>query len=139
MCNEDCPICLLPLGSKNVLITECGHSFCTTCFLTNFQVSNTCPLCRKNILPEDSTETHIDDEADEAYENEMDTKDEVEILMDATNIEDFVATKIFEVIPGSSWQDSNEEVQSKVKSILHEQMSQLVLDFEEYRNVMNQN
>jgi hypothetical protein len=50
-----------------------------------------------------------------------------------------VAKKIFEVIPGSSWQDSNEEVQSKVKSILHEQMSQLVLDFEEYRNVMSQN
>lgn len=34
---------------KNVATTECGHTFCLSCLLTNLSHSNCCPLCRAPI------------------------------------------------------------------------------------------
>lgn len=51
-----CAICLESLGSsvvgasqKNVATTECGHTFCLSCLLSNLRMSNVCPLCRTPI------------------------------------------------------------------------------------------
>jgi hypothetical protein len=34
---------------KNIATTECGHTFCLSCLLTNLRVSNFCPLCRNPV------------------------------------------------------------------------------------------
>ena len=51
-----CAVCLenIDVGSngapqKNVATTECGHTFCLSCLLTNLHNSNLCPLCRAPI------------------------------------------------------------------------------------------
>ena len=45
-----CPICLEKLKKTNFSITECNHTFCTTCLLTSIQENNNCPLCRKELI-----------------------------------------------------------------------------------------
>jgi hypothetical protein len=47
-----CSVCLEPLKTTNVSITQCGHKFCTTCLLKSLEHKNTCPLCRQEIEPE---------------------------------------------------------------------------------------
>ena len=55
--NNSCAICLECIDSrsggcgsqKNVATTECGHTFCLSCLLTNLRTSNLCPLCRTPI------------------------------------------------------------------------------------------
>lgn len=49
-----CPICLEHFHlewtpQKNVATTDCGHTFCLSCLLTNLHTSNLCPLCRAPI------------------------------------------------------------------------------------------
>jgi hypothetical protein len=49
-----CPICLEHFHSecapqKNFATTDCGHTFCLSCLLTNLHTSNLCPLCRTPI------------------------------------------------------------------------------------------
>jgi len=46
----NCPICDLILTLKNCVNTECGHSFCNTCFWKWTKEHNTCALCRSSIL-----------------------------------------------------------------------------------------
>ena len=46
-----CPICMEPIGDNNKFVTACGHTFCGTCILTNFQRNTSCPLCRGEIAP----------------------------------------------------------------------------------------
>jgi len=47
-----CAICLENINAgygtvqKNIATTECGHTFCLSCLLTNLHTSNLCPLCR---------------------------------------------------------------------------------------------
>ena len=61
-CDDDecgamtCAVCLenINVGSngapqKNIATTECGHTFCLSCLLTNLHTSNLCPLCRTPI------------------------------------------------------------------------------------------
>lgn len=64
--NEDCVICMEPLGKKNVCVTECGHSFCTSCLLRSAQRNTDCPLCRTELAPR--TELVSSDDLDTAYE-----------------------------------------------------------------------
>ena len=45
-----CPICNDDLKLENCVNTECGHSFCNTCFWKWTKEHNTCPLCRSSIL-----------------------------------------------------------------------------------------
>jgi hypothetical protein len=50
-----CAICLENINAgygavqKNIATTECGHTFCLSCLLTNLHTSNLCPLCRAPI------------------------------------------------------------------------------------------
>ena len=45
-----CPICNDDLKLENCVNTECGHSFCNTCFWKWTKEHNTCSLCRSSIL-----------------------------------------------------------------------------------------
>ena len=44
--SQECPICLETLGMKNVVTTDCGHTFHFSCMIANMKNSTTCPLCR---------------------------------------------------------------------------------------------
>lgn len=49
----ECPICYEPLQKCDKIILRCGHQFCVTCFITNYNESengNECSLCRESIL-----------------------------------------------------------------------------------------
>lgn len=45
----ECNICLQPLNTRNLGITECGHLFCYSCLLKNMKYQKTCPRCRHNL------------------------------------------------------------------------------------------
>lgn len=54
--DNTCAVCLESFDSgyahapqKNIATTECGHTFCLSCLLTNLHTSNLCPLCRTPI------------------------------------------------------------------------------------------
>lgn len=47
--DDDCPICMEPLGKTNCCTTECGHKFCLRCMLKHAQTKSNCPLCRADI------------------------------------------------------------------------------------------
>lgn len=48
-----CAICLETpgTGTKNISVTACGHTFCTSCLLTSLRQKNTCPTCRAELEP----------------------------------------------------------------------------------------
>ena len=54
-CDDDenevkkCAICMEDVGQKNAASTECGHTFCLSCLLSQLKHSNSCPLCRTPI------------------------------------------------------------------------------------------
>ena len=50
--NIQCAVCLGKINIKkgNTSKTKCGHTFCLTCLHTHLLTSQTCPLCRCNIL-----------------------------------------------------------------------------------------
>lgn len=51
---DECPICMEKIGDTNKTILRCGHQFCVTCLLQNFEVISKnkdkshceCPICR---------------------------------------------------------------------------------------------
>lgn len=44
---DDCPICLLPLGDDVTHTLDCGHRFHTGCIVESLRRSGpTCPMCR---------------------------------------------------------------------------------------------
>lgn len=42
----ECSICLEEIGEKDILTTQCGHTFHASCMFKNMVVSTTCPMCR---------------------------------------------------------------------------------------------
>lgn len=47
---KDCPVCLLPLLCDLFLgRTECMHIFHMDCFMTSWEYSESCPVCRAKI------------------------------------------------------------------------------------------
>jgi hypothetical protein len=74
-----CPICLENIsGSKNMVITECGHSFHCNCLMTNVSHNGfKCPYCRTKMCEnddseeEDSESTETDSVYTEIYEDDM--------------------------------------------------------------------
>ena len=46
---KKCAICMEDVGQKNAASTECGHTFCLSCLLSQLKHSNSCPLCRTPI------------------------------------------------------------------------------------------
>ena len=49
---DECPICYEEIGAKNFLVTSCGHKFCLGCIPKHLANSNSCPMCRSDILDE---------------------------------------------------------------------------------------
>ena len=49
---KSCPICMEEFNDKkaNTTITECGHKFCTSCFIIHTRRNNTCPCCRFTLI-----------------------------------------------------------------------------------------
>jgi energy-converting hydrogenase A subunit M len=47
--NHECPICFETIPSKNLFVSECGHSFCLSCVKQIHK--NECPMCRHSIGP----------------------------------------------------------------------------------------
>ena len=52
---EQCPICYKNLhDNKNIVITKCGHKFCSKCifdYLKSNDNGNKCPMCRVTYAP----------------------------------------------------------------------------------------
>ena len=48
---EECPICLDPMGKTNNMILRCGHQVCGDCMFHHFQTvgGTKCPVCREQI------------------------------------------------------------------------------------------
>ena len=53
---EKCPVCLLELGENNKMITQCGHSLCGSCFLSNLNFTIKCPMCRQDMIDVNSVQ-----------------------------------------------------------------------------------
>ena len=58
--DEECPICYNVLGTNNVAITRCNHTFCLSCYVRHTRDSNECPMCREildpSIIPQQNVE-----------------------------------------------------------------------------------
>jgi hypothetical protein len=79
------------ISQQNCCITECGHSFHSSCIFKNFTTSFNCPMCRKELIeqPED------DEESEEEYETEEEEdEDDDEQIPE----QKFTVTQITEVL-----------------------------------------
>ena len=38
------------MGDRGKTITDCGHEFCTQCFIRHSRSHNSCPMCRQDLL-----------------------------------------------------------------------------------------
>lgn len=62
----NCSICVEKINNPHKLI--CNHSFCKTCIFKWFNISKTCPLCRKSIqvdLPNNNNQNKNNSRYDE--------------------------------------------------------------------------
>ncbi len=61
---SECPICMDDiLSGKNMLTTECGHVFHSSCLLNNVAVNGFgCPLCRNELASPSDEDSDDDDE-----------------------------------------------------------------------------
>ena len=55
-----CCICYKNIGKQNVIITNCNHTFHSTCLLKWTNKNKSCPLCRNNLYDEDNTNNKIE-------------------------------------------------------------------------------
>lgn len=62
---EQCPICYKNLhDNKNIVITKCGHKFCSKCifdYLKSNDNGNKCPMCRVTYAPSMETKPKFTD------------------------------------------------------------------------------
>jgi hypothetical protein len=63
----ECPICMEDVFSgKNCVVTECGHSFHTSCLMTNVAHNGfSCPYCRTEMAEEQADSDDEDGEDDD--------------------------------------------------------------------------
>lgn len=59
----ECPICLEEILGINCTTTECGHKFHSSCIFKNLNNTNVCPICRKEMVSDDSQSENDDDES----------------------------------------------------------------------------
>jgi hypothetical protein len=69
--SSDCPICFDPITNINCTTTECGHTFHSCCIFKNLTQNNGCPLCRKELVQVEESESDS-----EEYESDEDTYDD---------------------------------------------------------------
>lgn len=95
-CSTDnsCPICWDEIEdkTKNIIITECGHTFHSNCFLTNVSRNGfDCPMCRRLLigLPavEDEDEDLMDTDEDyDDFSDESRDEDDDTFINDEENV-----------------------------------------------------
>ena len=68
---NECPICLEHIEcNKNIIVTECGHTFHCKCMMTNISHNGfSCPCCRTNMIDEDENENDEEDINDNTTDN----------------------------------------------------------------------
>ena len=67
----ECPICFENIGDKNCVVTECGHSFHTSCLMQNVSVNGfSCPCCREIMKQKDADGGEEEEEGEEGEEEE---------------------------------------------------------------------
>ena len=68
----ECPICMDVIeGNRNVVTTECGHTFHCKCMMTNVAHNGfACPLCRSDMV--EMPEEEEDEDAPARYEDSSD-------------------------------------------------------------------
>ena len=60
MADNTCPICLDTIGESNSCKTSCNHSFCLSCLHTSLLSKNSCPMCRKELVPKNDDRVEVD-------------------------------------------------------------------------------
>ena len=70
---DECSICYEKIGETNVCTTSCGHTFCMTCIIkmvkNNSSSSNSCPLCREQLVKNELIDDAIDEEEVRIFNN----------------------------------------------------------------------
>jgi len=71
----ECPICMSEILNINFSITECGHSFHSSCLLKNIIHNNcSCPICRTLLVePKPEPIYHDYNDEDDYDEDDIDT------------------------------------------------------------------
>ena len=65
---KDCCVCYEQLETGNGLVTtNCGHNYCTTCFVSWMRKSGNCAYCRKEICEAPKQFQSISDEVQEQF------------------------------------------------------------------------
>lgn len=67
----ECAICYSKFD-KGYIITNCCHSFCLVCLFEWYNRSNSCPLCRKIIFENNSSDNIYDDELSSIFTGDSD-------------------------------------------------------------------
>ena len=57
-----CPICLEVMGEFNHAVSNCGHHFHLDCLIRCYTTHNSCPLCRRSIMTNQSKNINNDDD-----------------------------------------------------------------------------
>jgi len=76
--NEECPICMDSIKTTNNCTTPCGHKFCFRCLTEAMNNNTQCPLCRQELVENESdrddedTEYDTEDEEDYSYDEDDD-------------------------------------------------------------------
>lgn len=66
----NCPICLEDVGTTNCVITECGHSFHSSCLMKNVAYNGFgCPYCRAAMANDPDEDETDDSDETEDYED----------------------------------------------------------------------
>lgn len=140
---SECPICFETM-SKNLIKTECGHEFHSSCFLTNVAHNGfNCPCCRNKLaeIPDDSEDEEEDtntiDEVNEEVEQYEDmvlpTSEYILKTLQEKNVTMMDLLKIVlhqELVPYFDQNDEKEsEIYLKVDNIIYE----VVDNYEEIR------
>ena len=74
---SECPICMSEISNINFSITECGHSFHSSCLLKNIIHNNcSCPICRTLLVePIYHDENDFDDDDSETINSSQEAID----------------------------------------------------------------
>jgi hypothetical protein len=60
MSKYDCIICYEEITtSYSLVLTSCGHSYCSDCFSKHMKIENRCGVCRQEIVSPTFIETYL--------------------------------------------------------------------------------
>lgn len=83
----ECCICMETLQAKNIAVTSCGHKFCLECLLKHYSTKNNCPLCREELLKDQSQHSVPDEPREmEISEDELEFYEMYNQMLEAQSI-----------------------------------------------------